>query len=108
MISKKEKANEISPKILQFIAWEDNALYQTVSGGRPAVKPQDTCPLVSQELGIRGRQPEPEQHLDRLPACLPLMATPAAYGSSQARGLIGATASGLHHSHSNARTMPHL
>ena len=26
-----------------------------------------------------------------------------AYGGSQARGLIGATAVGLHHSHSNAR-----
>ena len=29
-------------------------------------------------------------------------ATPTAYGSSQARGLIGAVAAGLHHSHSNA------
>ena len=29
-----------------------------------------------------------------------------AYGSSQARGRIGAT--GLHHSHSNARSEPHL
>ena len=28
-------------------------------------------------------------------------ATPAAYGGSQARGLTGATAAGLHHSHSN-------
>jgi len=32
--------------------------------------------------------------------CL-LRAVPAAYGSSQARGRIGATAAGLHHSHSN-------
>ena len=31
-------------------------------------------------------------------------ATPAAYGGSQARGLIGAVATGLHHSHSNARS----
>ena len=31
-----------------------------------------------------------------------------AYGSSQARGQIGATAAGLHHSHSNARSEPHL
>ena len=29
-----------------------------------------------------------------------LMATPARYGSSQARGQTGATAAGLHHSHS--------
>ena len=29
------------------------------------------------------------------------MATPAAYESSQAKGLIGAAAAGLHHSHSN-------
>ena len=35
-------------------------------------------------------------------------ATPVAYGGSQARGQIGATASGLHHSHSNARSMPRL
>ena len=35
-------------------------------------------------------------------------AAPEAYGGSQARGLIGATAAGLHHSHSNARSEPHL
>ena len=29
-------------------------------------------------------------------------AVPTAYGGSQARGLIGAVAAGLHHSHSNA------
>ena len=32
--------------------------------------------------------------------------TPVAYGSSQARGWIGATAASLHHSHSNARSEP--
>ena len=31
-----------------------------------------------------------------------------AYGGSQARGLVGATASSLHQSHSNARSEPHL
>ena len=31
-----------------------------------------------------------------------------AYGGSQARGLIGAAAAGLHHSHSNARSEPCL
>ena len=35
-------------------------------------------------------------------------ATPAAYGSSQARGQIGATAADLRHSHSNTRSEPHL
>ena len=35
-------------------------------------------------------------------------AAPAAYGSSQARGWIRATAAGLHHSNSNARSEPHL
>ena len=35
-------------------------------------------------------------------------ATPMAHGSSQARGPIGATAAGLHHSHSNARSKPRL
>ena len=36
------------------------------------------------------------------------MGTPTAYGSSQARGPIGATAVGLHHSHSNVGSEPHL
>ena len=34
-------------------------------------------------------------------------ATPAASGGSQARGLIGAIATGLHHSHSNAGSKLH-
>ena len=37
-----------------------------------------------------------------------LRATPVIYGGSQARGQIGAVATGLHHSHSNARSEPHL
>ena len=36
------------------------------------------------------------------------MATPAAYGSSQARTWIGAAAAGLHHSHTNAGSEAHL
>jgi len=41
-----------------------------------------------------------------LPARLPRLfrAAPAAYGSSQARGLIGAVAAGLRQSHSNTRS----
>ena len=35
-------------------------------------------------------------------------AAPAAYGGSQAMGTIGATAAGLHHSHSNAGSEPCL
>ena len=35
-------------------------------------------------------------------------AAPTAYGGSQARGLIGAIATGLHQSHSNARSKPRL
>ena len=35
-------------------------------------------------------------------------AAPTAYGGSQARGLVLAIAAGLHHSHSNARSKPHL
>ena len=38
----------------------------------------------------------------------PFRATPAAYGGSQARGLIQAIAASLCHSHSNARSEPHL
>ena len=47
--------------------------------------------------------------------CLPFFclfafsrATPVAYGGSRARSLIGAVAAGLLHSHSNARSEPHL
>ena len=36
------------------------------------------------------------------------MATPAAYGSSQARDRIVIAAPGLYHSHSNVRSEPHL
>jgi len=35
-------------------------------------------------------------------------AAPTAYGGSQARGLIGAVAAGLYHSHSNSRSKPCL
>ena len=35
-------------------------------------------------------------------------AVPAAYGSSQARGQIGATVASLHHSHCNAGSVSHL
>ena len=35
-------------------------------------------------------------------------AAPAAYGSSQARGPVGATAASLHHSYNNARSELHL
>ena len=36
------------------------------------------------------------------------MATSVAYGNFQARGRMGAAAASLHHSHSNARSEPHL
>ena len=35
-------------------------------------------------------------------------AAPAAYGASQTRGQIGAVVDGLHQSHSNAKSEPHL
>ena len=37
-----------------------------------------------------------------------IWAAPAAYGNSQARGCIGAIAVGLHHSHGNSGSRPHL
>ena len=40
--------------------------------------------------------------------CVLFRAAPAACGGSQARGPIGATAAGLHQSHSNARSDPCL
>ena len=36
-----------------------------------------------------------------------LRVAPTAYGGSQARGRIGAVAAGLHHSHSNTRSLTH-
>ena len=39
---------------------------------------------------------------------LPFRASPTAYGDSQAGDLIGVIAAGLHHSHSNTRSGPHL
>ena len=39
--------------------------------------------------------------------CL-LRPVPMAYGGSQARGRMGATAAGLHHSHSNTESEPRL
>ena len=39
-----------------------------------------------------------------LPCFFLFRATPTAYGSSQARGGIGAVAASLHHSHSNTRS----
>ena len=38
----------------------------------------------------------------------PFRASPMAYGGFQARGLIRAVVTGLCHSHSNARSEPHL
>ena len=40
--------------------------------------------------------------------CLFFRATPAVYGGSQARGLIGAVAAGLRQSHSNLGSEPRL
>ena len=40
--------------------------------------------------------------------CLFFRAALEAYGGSQARGLIGAAPAGLHQSHSNAGSKPHL
>ena len=51
-----------------------------------------------------------EEHSFFLCVCLFAIswAAPAAYGGSQARGLIGAVATGLHQSHSNMGSEPHL
>ena len=46
--------------------------------------------------------------LFRLFVCLFFRAALLAFGGSQARGGIGATAASLHHSHSNAGSQPHL
>ena len=45
---------------------------------------------------------------DAYPFFFLLSSAPAAYGSSEARGLIGAAAAGLCHSHRNMGSEPHL
>ena len=68
--------------------------------------------------GGQGRGVHGLMRIPDLPCvCLPLTAffffsllrgTPAAHGSSQARGRMGAAAAGLHHSHSNTGSQPLL
>ena len=51
---------------------------------------------------------EPLPRLVSFLFCYVFRVAPVAYGSSQARGQIGATAACLHHSHSNRGSEPHL
>jgi len=56
---------------------------------------------------------EEEEHTPTYYECIFLVVVfsrtaPVAYGGSQARGPIGATAPSLHHSHSNTGSKPHL
>ena len=61
--------------------------------------------LVAPALTAINCQKTRDQHLPFFFVVL-FRATPKAYGGSQARGLIGATAAvGLHHSHVNARSL---
>ena len=73
-------------KYTQFIAYQ---LYPQESGKKKNPNPNNTF------------------FFSFLSFCL-LRATLAAYGGSQARGLIRAVAAGLHQSHSNARPEPRL
>ena len=58
-------------------------------------------------MGV-GRSQIPHLSLSDAEIFFSFRAAPAAYGGSQARGQVGATASGLHHSHSNGRSELHL
>ena len=64
-------------------------------------------PWISLIFTIR-QKPQPEIFSFSFLFYLLFRAAHSAYGGSQARGPIGATAAGLHHSHSNARSEPHL
>ena len=66
------------------------------------------CPHWPLQCGNKGKWPSGSHlrkvsNVDSFFSFL-FMATPAAYGSSWARGQTGAAAAGLHHSHSNARS----
>ena len=56
----------------------------------------------------RGQHFHPPASLQTVLFCLLFRTIPEAYGSSQARGLIGATAAGVRHSHSNTGFEPSL
>ena len=59
--------------------------------------------------GVRSRKTYPKHGFTHLLGFqLIFTAVLVAYGSSPARGQIGATAAGLHHSHGNTRSKPHL
>ena len=77
-------------KCLRFVSFK-----HTSHGGKP------------QRSSVTSAQ-QPSKSLLFLFFVLLLRAAPAAPGGSQARGPIGATAAGLHHSHSNARSKPSL
>ena len=55
-----------------------------------------------------GKTHTSHKHVSLLCSFLLFRAASAACGGSQARGPIGAIATGLYHSHSNARSEPHL
>ena len=86
---------------------------------QPVGSNKSACYLMVLQPGGKGLLSDPEgphwTEMDKghLPGlfffffCL-FRAAPKAYGGSQARGQIGATASGLRHSHSNIRPEPHL
>ena len=62
----------------------------------------------SRHMEVPRRGGELEMHLLLSLFFFSFRAIPTAYGGSQARGRIGAVATGLHHSHSNAASEPHL
>ena len=71
-----------------------------VASRKPSVNANYYC---SGPIGLRVDQKESYQEKIRIFFLFLLFrATPAAYGGSQARGRIGATAASLHNSHSNA------
>ena len=110
--------------VLALWAWPWGRLEGTCWGFLP------TWQLVGQDPSLAGRGPleAPEPHLypgsmtshKSPPKCkgrdtlstffyfLLFRAAPAAYGSSKARGPIGAAAAGLRHSHSNAQSEQNL
>ena len=67
---------------------------------------------AAQEMAKRPKKKEREKTNFYKFFCLFVLlffrASPSTYGGSQARGLIGGTAAGLRHSHSNARSKPRL
>ena len=97
----------------QYTLWGDLGLCQPLPSRSTDITEETQevlCYLPALSQDLRGVLALRSIHFQRMALFLVCFfrATPVAYGISQARGGIGAVASGLHHSHSNMGSKPRL